>query len=151
MTNLYPDDSDLQLASEIYNYFTNNNDLRSVNVKLGNMNESHIVQLIIQHRLLGMKEGIELVKDTPPTEVQWGGLARSIMMWLDFSNRTSTSLLTHLKRTLEGAIPQWLLDEPELKVPNKIPSKGTRAVIIYKAMVDALDSSEMVSKTTTTL
>lgn len=73
-----------------------------------------------------------------PTKDQWSGPARDIMHWLDLSPgaKTPRSLLDHL-----GAcgviIPRWLLDEPEMKNLDHSMSKGTRCVILYKAMLAA--------------
>lgn len=80
-------------------------------------------------------------KEVPfvPTERQWGGLARDIMMWIDMypeSKRTPRTLFKHLEM-LGRDIPQWLRDEPEMKNLDHVPSKGTRAAIIYRAMVEA--------------
>jgi hypothetical protein len=65
----------------------------------------------------------------------WGGLARSIMMWMSFGPpHTPRTLLQHLERT--GAeIPRWLLDEPEMQSLDHSMSKGTRCVLIYRAMI----------------
>lgn len=71
-----------------------------------------------------------------PTEDQWGGLARSIMMWLDFTPHTPRTLFQHLERGY-GEIPDWLRDEPEMKHLDHVPSKGTRCAIIYLAMIAA--------------
>lgn len=73
-----------------------------------------------------------------PTEAQWGGLARSIMMWLDMHHgpaKTPANLFLHLKRSGKE-IPQWLIDEPEMKHFDHVPSKGTRCAIIYRAMLE---------------
>ena len=73
-----------------------------------------------------------------PTEDQWGGLARDIMMWFDMydgCSATPEKLFLHLKRRGRD-IPQWLLDEPEMKNLNHVPSKGTRCTIIYRAMIE---------------
>lgn len=75
-----------------------------------------------------------------PTEAQWGGLARDIMMWLDMNDgsaKTPRALFKHLERVGRPA-PRWLFDEPELQSLDRVPSKGTRCVIIYKAMIAAL-------------
>lgn len=70
-----------------------------------------------------------------PTEEQWGDLARDIMMWMDLNTRkTPQSLLDHLERA-GRSVPQWLLDEPEMQHLDHSMSKGTRCVIIYKAML----------------
>jgi len=79
------------------------------------------------------------IREVPwqPTEAMWGGLARQIMMWLDFGDkRTPRSLFRHLE--MSGTeIPQWLRDEPEMRALDHVPSKGTRCAIIYKAMIEA--------------
>lgn len=71
-----------------------------------------------------------------PTEEQWGGLARAIMMWLDMGDKTPRALFRHLKMSGEP-IPDWLRNEPEMQALDHVPSKGTRCVLIYKAMLDA--------------
>ena len=70
-----------------------------------------------------------------PSGDAWGGLARDIIMWHDiYQERTPRSLLKHLDR-VGAEIPMWLLDEPEMKSLDNAISKGTRAVIIYRAML----------------
>jgi hypothetical protein len=74
-----------------------------------------------------------------PSEDQWGGLARDIVMWLDMCEgmrKTPRNLFRHLE-DLGRDVPQWLRDEPEMKNLDHVPSKGTRAAIIYRAMVEA--------------
>ena len=68
-----------------------------------------------------------------PTEAQWGGLARQIMMWLDMGDKTPRALFRHLERSGEP-IPDWLRNELEMQALDHVPSKGTRCVLIYKAM-----------------
>lgn len=81
-------------------------------------------------------EGYKLVPIIP-TEAQWNGLARDMMMWLDMDGRhTAGSLFKHLERC-GTEIPQWLRDEPEMKNLDHVPSKGTRVTIIYRAMLAA--------------
>lgn len=80
-------------------------------------------------------EGYVLVP-VEPTEEQWGELARDIMMWLDFDRQTPRTLFDHL-RNLGVEAPQWLIDEPEMKNLDHVPSKGTRCALIYKAMLAA--------------
>jgi hypothetical protein len=78
-------------------------------------------------------------RSTEPTEEQWGGLARDIMMWIDCyegPKRTPRSLFRLLEATGRD-IPQWLRDEPEMQHLDHVPSKGTRCAIIYKAMLTA--------------
>lgn len=71
-----------------------------------------------------------------PTEAQWDGLARQIIFWMDMGTRTPRALFQHLERT-GREIPRWLRDEPEMKHLDHVPSKGTRAVLVYRAMIDA--------------
>lgn len=75
-----------------------------------------------------------------PTETMWSGLARDIVMWTRFGGaHTARSLFEHLER-VGREIPQWLRDEPELKSLDASPSKGTVAVIIYRAMLAAQEA-----------
>lgn len=71
-----------------------------------------------------------------PTEEQWGGLARAIMMWLDMTPKTPRMLFKHLECS-GHQIPQWLRDDTEMRALDHVPSKGTRCYIIYRAMVEA--------------
>ncbi len=82
---------------------------------------------------VAVPEGWALVP-VESTEKQWGGLARDLMMWLSFQRPTGAKLHEHL-RTLERDIPQWLIDEiPDV---DHVPSKGTRAAVVYRAMLAA--------------
>jgi len=72
---------------------------------------------------------------TPPEEA-WSGLARALMMAFDMECKTPRQIFQHLDRTGK-AIPQWLRDEPEMQHLDHVPSKATRAVIIYRAMLEA--------------
>lgn len=77
-----------------------------------------------------------------PSGAAWGGLARDVIMWLDiYQERTPRSLLKHLDR-VGAEIPMWLLDEPEMKNLDHALSKGTRAVIIYRAMLQDAPSAD---------
>jgi len=69
-----------------------------------------------------------------PTDQQWGGLARHLMMWLDFGDPTVNRLRGHLKM-LGVEIPAWLENESEFQ-RESVPSKGSRVTWIYKAMLD---------------
>lgn len=71
---------------------------------------------------------------TPPEEA-WGGLARQIIFWMDMEPRTPRALFKHLERS-GYAIPDWLRKEPEMRGLDHVPSKGTRAVLVYRAMLD---------------
>lgn len=70
-----------------------------------------------------------------PTEEQWGGLARHLIMWMQMSERQSAkSLNTHYKRFVGHTLPDWLLKEiGNVESDHQLP-KGTLAVLIYKAM-----------------
>lgn len=67
-----------------------------------------------------------------PTDEQWSGLARHIMMWLDFNDKTGKALHSHLNM-LGIEIPEWLAKE--IPNVNHVPSKGNRVTAIYKAML----------------
>lgn len=86
-------------------------------------------------------EGWKLVP-VEPTEEMWGGLARDLMMWLDFDNKTVEALRRHLTM-LNVEWPKWMDAEEELKWPG-VPSKGTRATLIYKAMLAAAPAAPVV-------
>ncbi len=71
------------------------------------------------------------------TEKMWNGLARAIVMWMDMHPKTPRALFKHLE-SIGEPIPQWLRDELEMTSLDHVPSKGTRAVIIYRAMIEGL-------------
>ena len=71
-----------------------------------------------------------------PTAEMLGGLARSIMLAFDI-NAKSPALLINVLTNLGHEIPQWLRDEIKDPESNYALSKGTRAVIIYRAMLAA--------------
>ncbi|WP_454798513.1 hypothetical protein [Novosphingobium lindaniclasticum] len=65
----------------------------------------------------------------------WDGLARSIMMAFDMGGKAPSDLFRHLERVGQP-IPQWMRDEAEMKHLNRTISKGTRCVLIYRAMAE---------------
>lgn len=71
-----------------------------------------------------------------PTEEQWGGLARDIIMWMQLCGNDRMSgrgLHEHLHHHCGKAAPSWLFEEvPETDAA--LP-KGTIAACIYKAML----------------
>ena len=69
-----------------------------------------------------------------PTEAQWDGLARDLITWHEVGNRTPRALFYYLKM-LRREIPNWLRDEPEMQALDHVPSKGTLAALIYRAMI----------------
>lgn len=66
----------------------------------------------------------------------WDGLPRQLMFWQDFADKSPRALFKHLERS-GYEIPQWLRDEPEMQSLGHTPSKGTRAVLVYKAFIKA--------------
>lgn len=72
-----------------------------------------------------------------PGNDAWDGLARQLVMWMDFSRPTPRRLFDHLKAS-GHEIPQWLRDEPEMQNPDHVPSKGTRAVLVFTAMINRI-------------
>lgn len=78
-----------------------------------------------------------------PTEEQWSGFARKVVMWLQMQvqNRlTPKSLLRHLELTGVEP-PAWLMKEGEMETPDHAFSKGTIAAIIYRAMLEDAPAS----------
>lgn len=70
-----------------------------------------------------------------PTEKQWGGLARDIVMWMQcYQHHTPGTLLTHLNK-VGAEIPTWLHEEMSGRLLDRALEKGTIATIIYKAML----------------
>lgn len=68
-----------------------------------------------------------------PTESQWSGLARDVIMWMNaYDRHSSETLLKHLERS-GTEIPDWLRKEADTG-PHSLP-KGSIAAIIYKAMI----------------
>jgi hypothetical protein len=80
---------------------------------------------------------IKLLKTVPvvPTDEQWSGLARDIMLWMDMGPMTPRALFEHLEQC-GTEVPDWLRNEPEMQNLDFIPSKGTRCAIIYRAMIE---------------
>lgn len=70
-----------------------------------------------------------------PTEAQWGGLARKMMLAWDADAKAPRRFFAMLLG-LGAQIPQWIRDEPEMQIPEHVPSKGTRAAILYRAMLE---------------
>ena len=83
-------------------------------------------------------EGWQLVPFNP-TEDQWGGLARAIIFWMRSysSNQHTPRTLVEFITSLGHTVPDWLKAEPEMLSENHGISKGTVAVLVYKAMLAA--------------
>lgn len=80
-------------------------------------------------------DGFAIVPVEPTVEML-GGLASCIMLAFDI-NAKSPALLINVLTNLGHEIPQWLRDEIKDPESNHVLSKGTRAVIIYRAMLAA--------------
>lgn len=81
-------------------------------------------------------EGMRLVPFNP-TQDQWGGLARAIVFWMRSypSNKHTPATLVEFITSLGHEVPEWMGDEVELRAQDHVISKGTVAVLIYKAML----------------
>lgn len=70
-----------------------------------------------------------------PTKEMWGNdLVRALIFWQRTERPTPSKLFLHCKNC-GVAVPQWLSDEPEMKNLDHVTSKGTVAVLIYRAML----------------
>lgn len=95
----------------------------------------------VQAELAALQAGRNQTGMTPvplePTEQQWSGLARDIMMGYDLGAKSPRALLQHLQ--FSGATaPEWLRHELGDGTGEAVLSKGSRCVLIYKAMVHAI-------------
>lgn len=72
-----------------------------------------------------------------PTRDSWSGLARDIMMGLDLGMAKGVSMRQHL-HACGTPIPDWLEEELSRNGGGHHMSKGTRCVLIFKAMRDQL-------------
>lgn len=72
-----------------------------------------------------------------PSKPMWeDDLVRCIIRWMRYGDTTPHKLFTEL--ALSGVkVPKWLVDEPEMAPGEHVVSKGTCAVIVYRAMIDA--------------
>jgi hypothetical protein len=90
---------------------------------------------------------VSVPRDAP--EIMWDGLPRAIMLWMDFSKSTPRTLFHHL-RCSGYEIPAWMEEEGELLALDHVPSKGTRCVLIYRAMIENWLASGMEAGTAET-
>lgn len=90
-------------------------------------------------RALSPSPGMVLVP-LEPSEAMWGSdLVRCIMRWLRQDRPTPAKLFADAKATgIE--IPDWLRNEGEMQALDHVVSKGTCAVIVYRAMIGANES-----------
>ena len=87
-------------------------------------------------------DGFAIVPVEPTVEML-GGLAHGIMLAFDI-NAKSPALLINVLTNLGHEIPQWLRDEIKDPESNHVLSKGTRAVIIYRAMLAASQQKQTI-------
>lgn len=88
--------------------------------------------------------GSQLLVPVVPTEAQWNGLARDLIMWMDSTQRpTGKSLYQHLEWA-GREIPDWL--RAEIPENDHVPPKGTRAAVIYRAMVEDYAKQQTLEK-----
>lgn len=65
----------------------------------------------------------------------WDELPRQIVFWLDMEPKTPKALFRHLNNALDE-VPEWISKESEMNpTSTHVPSKGTRAVLIWKAFI----------------
>lgn len=82
----------------------------------------------------GAPEGFALVP-LEPTEAQWGGLARDIVFAWRFSKWTAAGMFEFI-RSAGHDVPDWMRAMMPGS-PDATISKGTCAVILYRAMIEA--------------
>lgn len=81
------------------------------------------------------RAAIKTVLEYEPSEPEWAGLARDLIMWRGFQRPTGAALYVHL-RYMGTPIPPWLADEiPDV---DHVPPKGTVAVCIHRAINAAI-------------
>jgi hypothetical protein len=80
-------------------------------------------------------EGHVVVPLNPP-EVMWDGITRRIIQWMTESrDKTPRDLLKFIKMSV-GRVPDWLANSPDMQNMDHVLSVGTRAVLIYQAMLN---------------
>lgn len=70
-----------------------------------------------------------------PAEQQWNGLARKIIFAWDMDCNTPRKLFDYLDAACID-VPSWLRADPGMQNLDSVPSKGSRAAIIYRAMLE---------------
>jgi len=106
---------------------------------VGEKDEDLIYEMPIDERIAALHPQCSAGSDyvtvpVVPTEVMWGGLARDIIMWTRFDRPSQRSLLKHLA-SVGTQIPDWLATE--CRDIDHVPPKGSVAVWVYRAMLDA--------------
>lgn len=105
-------------------------------IRDGKCDDGTMVQAFARHRHEARAEALEEGKNN------WDGLARSIMMAFDCDAKTPRAIFKHLSMVGQP-VPKWMRDEAEMQNLDHVISKGTRCVLIYRAMAEpALRSGE---------
>lgn len=81
-------------------------------------------------------------------EEHWNGLPRDLIMWMDMyegNKKTPRNLFYHL-RMIGTSVPNWLENEAEMKNLDSVPSKGTRVMIIFRAVLENAIAAEVKSR-----
>ena len=74
-----------------------------------------------------------------PTEAMWGNdLVRLLIRWCGETRPVPESLRFNLLHGY-GPVPDWIEAEPEFQNKGHVVSKGTRATMIYRAMIAAYE------------
>lgn len=77
-----------------------------------------------------------------PSEAMWGGLARDIVFWLDTTDKRTPRSLFEFLGNVGREVPEWLKAHMEMANLDHAISKGTRAIIIFLAMLDQFESDQ---------
>ena len=78
-----------------------------------------------------------IVVPREPTEAMWGNdLVRWLIRWCGETRPVPESLRFNLLHGY-GPVPDWIESEPEFQNEGHVVSKGTRATMIYRAMIAA--------------
>lgn len=98
--------------------------------KLGGLGDGiSLAERFARHRHEARAEALEDGKNN------WDGLARSIMMAFDCDAKTPRAIFKHLSMVGQP-VPKWMRDEAEMQNLDHVISKGTRCVLIYRAMAE---------------
>jgi hypothetical protein len=93
--------------------------------------------IIALETLRPIARGESVIVPAIPNEKMWGNdLVRNIVRWMSGDRATPAILITNLK-FVGVAIPEWLASEPEMKSLDHHVTKGTQAVILFRAMIAA--------------
>lgn len=104
------------------------------------LDEATIILAAIE-ALTPIAAGRSVVVPVEPTRDMWGNdLVRWIVRWMGYERPTPKLLIQDLKMGY-GEVPLWLEAEAEMQDQDHVVSKGTRAVLLYRAMIAASPSA----------